>query len=160
MVNVYVICVGKLKEKYLADACNEYIKRMSAFCKLSVIEIQAKRLQDNPSKAEIERALSSEGDAILSKIPQNAFVFSMCIEGNHLSSTEFSQKIEGIGVAGRSNIVFIIGSSYGLSNKVKDCTDFKLSMSNMTFPHQLARVMLLEQIYRAFQISKGGRYHK
>ncbi|MCH5190053.1 MAG: 23S rRNA (pseudouridine(1915)-N(3))-methyltransferase RlmH, partial [Oscillospiraceae bacterium] len=118
------------------------------------------RLSDNPSEKEIENALKKEAAAIKAKMLPNAFVFSMCIEGKMLSSEELSRKIESIGVAGQNNIVFIIGSSFGLAEEIKRDSGLKLSMSPMTFPHKLARIMLLEQIYRAFSISHGGKYHK
>ena len=159
-MNVQLIVLGKLKEKYMKDFSDEYEKRLSAFCKLTVTELEPVRLSDNPSGKEIENALKKEASAIKSKMLPNAFVFSMCIEGKMLSSEELSKKIESIGVAGQNNIVFIIGSSFGLSEEIKKDSGLKLSMSPMTFPHKLARIMLLEQIYRAFSISHGGKYHK
>ena len=125
-----------------------------------MVELSPERLPENPSQSEIDRALTAEAKQILAKIPQNAYVFSMCIEGKQSSSEAFSQKLSEIAVNGKSNIVFIIGSSFGLSDEIKNMSDFKFSMSQMTFPHQMARIMLLEQIYRAFQISSGGKYHK
>ncbi len=160
MLSVTIICEGKLKEKYLRDACAEYSKRLNAFCKLNIIELTPKRLSDNPAQGEIEMALANEGKEILSKIPQNSFVYAMCIEGKQMPSEKLAVSIDACAVTGKSNIVFIIGGSFGLSDEVKKAADYKLSMSEMTFPHQLARVMLLEQIYRAFQISSGGKYHK
>ena len=160
MMQVLVICVGKLKEKYLTDACSEYIKRLSAFCKLQIIELSECKLPDSPSDAEIQKALEKEGDMILSKIPKDAFVFPMCIEGKMIDSPALSKKLVEIPIMGKSTVAFVIGSSCGLSTRVKDRGDFKLSMSPMTFPHQLARVMLLEQIYRGFMIAAGNKYHK
>ena len=160
MIGVTIICEGKLKEKYLRDACAEYSKRLNGFCKLNIIELNPKKLSDNPSTAEIENALGSEGKEILSKIPSNAFVYAMCIEGKQMPSPKLAKEIENCAVLGKSNVVFIIGGSFGLSEAVKKSADVRLSMSEMTFPHQLARIMLLEQIYRAFQISSGGKYHK
>lgn len=160
MIGITVICEGKLKEKYLRDALDEYKKRLSAYCKLNIIELQPHRIPDNPSDSEIANALELEGKEILSKIPNGAKVYSMCIEGKQLSSEELSYQIDDSGINGYNNITFIIGGSYGLSDAVKKATHFRLSMSKMTFPHQLARVMLLEQIYRSFQISTGGKYHK
>ena len=159
-MNVQLIVLGKLKEKYMKDFSEEYAKRLSAFCKLTVTELEPVRLSDNPSEKEIENALKKEAALIKSKMLPNAFVFSMCIEGKMLSSEELSKKIESIGVAGQNNIVFIIGSSFGLSEEIKKDSDVRLSMSPMTFPHKLARIMLLEQIYRAFSISHSGKYHK
>ncbi len=160
MQSVTVICVGKLKEKYLRDACDEYIKRLSAFCKLNVVELTPYRISENPSESEISSALETEGKEILSKISAGAKVYAMCIEGKQMPSEKLAQHLSSAAVQGFSNIVFIIGGSHGLSNAVKSRADFRLSMSEMTFPHQLARVMLLEQIYRAYQISSGGKYHK
>lgn len=160
MINLTVICIGKLKEQYLRDACDEYKKRLSAFCKLNIIELSPERLSDNPSQKEIEAALKNEGRAIIEKIPQGAYVYTMCIEGKQFSSQEFSRQLDEIAVSGKSQAVFVIGGSFGLSDEVKEKSNAKLSMSKMTFPHQLARVMLLEQLYRASQISIGSKYHK
>lgn len=160
MMNVTVIALAKLKESYMREFSSEYEKRLSAFCKLNIIELSPERLSDNPSDSEIETALLKETKLIKSKLPQNAYIFSMCIEGRQLSSPEFSEKLNNIALSGKSNVVFIIGSSFGLSDEIKNLSDFKFSMSKMTFPHQFARCMLLEQLYRAFQISIGGKYHK
>ena len=160
MLNITIIAVGKLKEQYLRDASAEYQKRLSAFCKLSIIEIPPEKLSDNPSAKEIENALNNEAKKIFEKIPKGAKVYSMCIEGKQRSSEELSEEIDNLAVEGASNIVFIIGGSFGLSDEVKKLSAFRLSMSKMTFPHQIARIMLLEQIYRAMQISIGTKYHK
>ena len=159
-MNITVIALGKLKEKYLTDAINEYAKRISAYGRLQIIELNPVRLSDNPSQTEIDNALSKEAEEIKKKIPNNSYVFSLCIEGKEKSSEAFAKAINDAAVNGKSNIVFIIGSSFGLSPEIKALSDFKLSFSPMTFPHQLMRVMLLEQIYRAFMISSGGKYHK
>ena len=160
MREITLICVGKLKEPYLISACNEYSKRLGAYTKLDVIELNEERLPQNPSDAEIERAMSREAQAIIQKIPKGAMVVAMCIEGKTCDSVEFSRRIFSAGVDGTSKICFIIGGSNGLAPEVKAQASRKLSMSPMTFPHHLARVMLLEQIYRAFQIGTGGSYHK
>ena len=160
MLNITIIAVGKLKEQYLRDASAEYQKRLSTFCKLSIIEIPPEKLSDNPSAKEIENALNNEAKKIIEKIPKGAKVYSMCIEGKQRSSEELSAEIDNLAVEGASNIVFIIGGSFGLSDEVKKLSAFRLSMSKMTFPHQIARIMLLEQIYRAMQISIGTKYHK
>lgn len=160
MQTVTIICEGKLKEKYLRDACAEYAKRLSAYCKLNIIELNPHRISENPSAAEIDAVLEAEAKEILAKIPNTAKVYAMCIEGKQMSSEKLSKEISSCAVQGFNNIVFIIGGSHGLSDSVKKRAAFKLSMSEMTFPHQLARVMLLEQIYRAYQISNGGKYHK
>ena len=159
-MNITVIALGKLKEKYLTDAISEYGKRISAYGKLQIIELNPVRLSDNPSQTEIDNALSKEAEEIKKKIPNNSYVFSLCIEGKEKSSESFAKAINDAAINGKSNIVFIIGSSFGLSHEIKNLSDFKLSFSPMTFPHQLMRVMLLEQIYRAFQINNNGKYHK
>lgn len=159
MLNINIICVGKLKESYLREAIEEYSKRMRPFCKLSIIELPEERVSDNPSTAQIRRAVTAESERMLQKIGKIDYAVALCIEGKNISSEELAEKIEGIQqVAGTAD--FLIGGSWGLSDAVKARADFKLSMGKMTFPHQLFRVMLLEQLYRAFQISKGTKYHK
>lgn len=160
MINITLIVLGKLKEKYLTMACDEYIKRLSALCKLNIIELSPVSLPDNPNDTQIEQALENEAKDISSKIPKNSKIVTMCIEGKGMSSKKFSEYFDNLALLGNSNITFIIGSSYGLSSKIKNMSDLKLSMSEMTFPHQLARVMLLEQIYRALMISSGRKYDK
>lgn len=160
MMNVQLIVLGKLKEKYMKDFAGEYEKRLSAYCKMSVVELEPVKLTDNPSQSEIDNALTKETKMIKDKIPKNSYVFSMCIEGKQMSSEELSQKLEDIALSGKNNVVFIIGSSFGLSDEIKQMSDFKFSMSKMTFPHKLARIMLTEQIYRGFSISNNGKYHK
>ena len=160
MLNITIIAVGKLKEQYLRDASAEYQKRLSTLCKLSIVEINPEKLSDNPSAKEIDNALNNEAKKIIEKIPKGAKVYSMCIEGKQRSSEELSAEIDNLAIEGASNIVFIIGGSFGLSDEVKKLSHFRLSMSKMTFPHQIARIMLLEQIYRAMQISIGTKYHK
>lgn len=161
MIKINLITIGKLKEKYWRDACAEYIKRLSAFCKIEVVELAEARLPDNPSQKEIIYALEQESKAIKPYCEKKSCVnIAMCIEGNHLSSTELSEKITGFAVQGFSTVNFIIGSSFGMAQEIKQKCQLKLSMSEMTFPHQLARVMLLEQIYRSFQIENNTKYHK
>ncbi len=159
-MNVTLICLGKLKEDYLRAACAEYTKRLGAFCRFQTVELEPARLSDNPSQSQIDAALEDEAKRITAKIPKGAACFAMCIEGKQHSSEKFSKVLQSASVEGGANVVFIIGSSFGLSEKIKQMSRYKLSMSEMTFPHQLARVMLLEQIYRAFQIESGGKYHK
>ncbi len=163
MLSVNIICVGNLKEKYWRDACDEYAKRLGAFCKFSIIEVPESRLPKSCSDADIARVIETEGERILDKLEKNAagsFVAAMCIEGRELSSVELAGQLEKIAVGGRSRVNFVIGGSYGLSGAVKSRADLQLSMSPMTFPHQLARVMLCEQIYRAFSINADSKYHK
>lgn len=160
MLTVNIICVGKLKEKYLRDAADEYIKRLGAFCKLNICELSPFRIPDNPNESQIKAALEDEGTRILQKIQQSDMVYALCIEGKEVSSEKLAAEIEKCTVNGYSTIDFVIGGSFGLSPEVKSRAAFRLSMSPMTFPHQLARIMLLEQIYRSFMISSGGKYHK
>lgn len=161
MLTVNFITVGKLKESYLREAADEYIKRLSGFCKIHVIEMAESRLDENPSVNQITTALSTEAKEILALMEgKRCYHIALCIEGKQLSSTELSRCIDQAAVRGNSTINFVIGSSYGLSDSVKEKSTLRLSMSKMTFPHQLSRVMLLEQVYRAFQISNSGRYHK
>lgn len=160
MQTVNVICIGKLKEKYLSDAIREYSTRLTPFCKFNIIELDEYRLPDKPSDAQIKICLEDEGRRILAKISKNSFVIPMCIEGKLVSSEELSAIVSDAAVCGKSTVDFVIGGSYGLSDEVKKRGDFRLSMGRMTFPHQLARVMICEQIYRSFQIMTGGKYHK
>lgn len=160
MLTVTVIALGKLKERYMRDFAAEYEKRLSAFCHLQIIELAPERLSERPSQSEIDRALAAEAKQIRAKLPQSAYAFAMCIEGKQQPSEVFSQKISTLAVSGVSNLVFILGSSFGLAEDIKKLADERFSMSEMTFPHQMARIMLLEQLYRAFQIANGGKYHK
>ena len=152
MLKITLITVGKLKEQYLRDAVKEYEKRLSTLCNLKNVEIDAVKLPDSPNETQISAALDMESTKIIASIPSGAYVIPMCIEGRQIDSVELSAKLQDLAVLGHSNVCFIIGGSYGLSDKVKQLASLKLSMSKMTFPHQLARVMLLEQIYRAFKI--------
>lgn len=159
-MNITVIALGKLKEKYLKDAVSEYSKRISAYGKLDIVELNPVKLSDSPSQTEIDNALAKEAEEIKKKIPNGSYVFSLCIEGKEKSSEQLAETIKDVTLNGKSSIVFIIGSSFGLSPEIKKLSDCRLSFSPMTFPHQLMRVMLLEQIYRAFQINTNGKYHK
>lgn len=160
MLKIKIICVGSLKEKYLKNAFLEYKKRLLSFCHFDVLEVSEYRLSNNPSRADIEKVKFEEGKKILSKISSGAHIITLCIEGKEMSSERLSSYIDSLTVNGVSEVNFVIGGSFGLSEKVKAVSNLKLSMSKMTFPHQLARVMLCEQVYRAFQISSGGKYHK
>lgn len=160
MMNVSIVCVGKLKEGYWRDACAEYSKRMGAFCKFQIIEVEEERVPDNASPAQIEKAVQAEGVRLLSKVMGGTRIVALCIEGRPMSSEALSANIQSVAVGGISSIAFIIGGSWGLSQEVKQQSSQRLSMSPMTFPHQLARVMLCEQLYRAFQIANDGKYHK
>ena len=160
MQKVSIICVGKLKEKFYAEAVSEYVKRLSRFCKLEIVELPEERLPENPSQAQIYAALAKEGVAIRAKIPSGAHVIAMCVEGKPRSSEELAQLMAQSALTGESHLVFLIGGSFGMHPSVKSLAAVKLSMSPMTFPHHLLRVMLLEQIYRGYQINAGTRYHK
>ena len=160
MLNIRLICVGKLKEKFYIDAAAEYVKRLQRHCKLELIELPEQRLPDDPSPAEIQKALRAEGDAIREKLPKGGAVIALCIEGKPCSSQELSRRMADFGVQGKTQLTFLIGGSVGLDEDLKRRADWRLSMSPMTFPHHMARIMLLEQIYRAYQINSGSRYHK
>lgn len=159
MLTVRIVCIGKLKEKYLKDAVEEYRKRLSPLCKFEITELSEEYTPDNPSASQIAQTVEKESEKLLSKIAPSDYVIAMCVEGKNLSSEELSERLERI-TLDHSAADFIIGGSWGLSDRLKDRADLKLSMGRMTFPHQLCRVMLSEQIYRAFQISKGTKYHK
>ena len=160
MLTINVICIGNLKEKYLKDAVVEYQKRLSSFAKFQIIELPEQKLPDNPSQSEINSALLKETEKIKSKIAKSSATVVLAIEGKELSSEKLAEKISEISLKGISTINFVIGSSFGLSEEIKREASFSLSMSPMTFPHQLARVMLCEQIYRAFSIINNTKYHK
>lgn len=159
MIKVTIIALGRLKEKYLTEAVKEYSKRLSRYCVLDILELEPVRLPENPSQSEINSALDKEAEMIIKKIPEGSEVYTLCVEGKQMSSPRFAEKVNAASNMGRS-LTFIIGSSYGLSEKVKKLSNIRLSLSEMTFPHQLFRVMLLEQIYRAFKINEGSAYHK
>ena len=160
MLSVHLICVGKLKEKFYREAVDEYVKRLSAYCKLNLLELPEQKLPQNPSQGEISAALEKEAEAIRAKIPPSSSVVAMCVEGRERSSEELAQMMQSWEQNSSKHLVFVIGGSYGLHPSVKQQAWVKLSMSPMTFPHHLARVMVLEQIYRAFKINEGSSYHK
>ncbi len=159
MLNVKIICVGNLKENYLKEAAAEYIKRLSAFCRLEIAELREHKLSDAPSEVEIGAALEEEADRILAAVPPRAAVIPLCVEGKQFSSEELSKKLDGFATS-HGAVCLIIGSSHGLSPRVKSRADLRLSVSELTFPHQLMRVLLLEVLYRCLNIQKGTRYHK
>lgn len=160
MQRINIILVGKLKDKFFNDAKSEYVKRLSAFCKVDFTEISPEDLPHNASKAQIEDALQKESRKVMAKVPKGSKIIAMCIEGKQYDSVKFAKVIENYAIGGDSTITFIIGSSYGLYDSIKNEADLKLSMSEMTFPHRLAGIMLLEQIYRAFTINNNIKYHK
>lgn len=160
MQKITVLCVGKLKETFYVQAVAEYQKRLSRFCKLEIVELAEQKLSDDPSPAEVEQSLLKEAAMIEEKLPKGGSVVAMCVEGKELSSVQLSRRMQQYASSGSSQITFLIGSSFGLHESVKKKADFRLSVSPMTFPHHLFRVMLLEQIYRAYQIESGAKYHK
>ncbi|MBR2370599.1 MAG: 23S rRNA (pseudouridine(1915)-N(3))-methyltransferase RlmH [Clostridia bacterium] len=161
MITVRLIALGNLKEQYLRDAVSEYAKRLKGFCNFELIQLKEAYLPDAPSQNEINAALESEGDRILALLSPKAYKIAMCVEGTQLSSEDFAAKIEWITVnTSSSEIVFIIGSSHGICDRVKRACDFRMSVSKLTLPHQLMRVVMLEAVYRAFNIIKGTKYHK
>lgn len=160
MQRVTVLCVGKLKEKFYIDAAAEYQKRLQRHCKLDIIELPEQRLPENPAPADIQRALRLEGESIRERLPKGGAVIALCIEGKTCSSEELSRRMSDYALQGKTQLTFLIGGSVGLDESLKREADWRLSMSPMTFPHHMARVMLLEQIYRAYQIESGTKYHK
>lgn len=160
MMNVTLLCVGRLREEYFSAACKEYEKRLKGFCRFETVIIEPERLSAEPSEKEILSALKKEGEELLRKIPAGAFVTALCVEGKQLGSERLAKLLDELPSRGYGNVAFIIGSSFGLSEEVKNAAQLRLSMSEMTFPHQLARVMLTEQLYRSFAIINNRKYHK
>ena len=158
-MNINIICAGKIKEKYFTDAVNEYAKRLSRFVKLNIIEVPDEKIPENTSEKEMETVKNKEGERILSKLPPSSFIVTLCIEGKELSSVDLARKIADISMTS-SSISFIIGGSLGLSDEVKARSRLRLSFGRMTLPHQLMRVVLAEQLYRAFKINNNESYHK
>ena len=159
-MNITVICIGKLKEKYWTAAIDEYSKRLKGYCSLDIIELKEARLPDKAGPAEELAVKEAEGEEILKKIKDNQYVITLEVKGKMLSSEKLAEKIDSLGLEGNSNVVFVIGGSLGLSAAVSKRANFKLSFSEMTFPHQMMRVILLEQVYRAFKINRNEAYHK
>lgn len=159
-MNIRIIAVGKLKEKYWRDAVEEYAKRLGAYCSLEIVEIKESPLRANPSAADEEAVKAAEGEDILRHISRGNYVITLEIKGRSLTSEQLAEKMAGLALGGKSNIAFVIGGSLGLSPEVSKRADYKLSFSAMTFPHQMMRVILLEQIYRSFKINRNETYHK
>jgi len=159
-MNITVISIGKLKETYWAEAIKEYSKRLSKYCTLAINELKEEKISDNASNAEEMAVKEGEGKSILKQIKKDAYVIALEIQGKELTSEALSEKIEALGILGKSDLVFVIGGSIGLSNEVLARADLRLSFSKMTFPHQMMRVILLEQIYRSFKIIRNETYHK
>ena len=160
MLSIRLICVGKLREQFYVDAFAEYSKRLSAYCKFECIELNETKLGASPSDKEIAAALDKEAGDIERAIGKDAYVIAMCVEGRQLKSEDFARRINELAVSGRGRLCFVVGGSFGLSPKIKQRADMRLGMSEMTFPHHLARVMALEQLYRAEAIQAGSKYHK
>lgn len=159
-MNIKIITVGKLKEKYLKMGIDEYTKRLGAYCKIELIEVSDEKAPEKLSEAEMLQVKEKEGERILAKIPENAYVFALAIEGKQRTSEEFSKEIEQLGIQGKSNLAFVIGGSLGLSQAVMKRSNTPISFGKMTLPHQLMRLVLVEQVYRGFRIMKGEPYHK
>lgn len=159
-MNITVISVGKLKEKYLKEAIQEYATRLTKYCKLDIIEVPDEKAPENMSPAEEEIVKQKEGQSILRNIKDDTYVIALAIQGKQLSSEKFAELINGLGIRGKSNLAFVIGGSLGLSEEILKRADYHLSFSAMTYPHQLMRVILLEQVYRGFRIIRGEPYHK
>lgn len=159
-MKITVLAVGKVKEKFYRDALAEYAKRLSRYCKLSIIEVEDEKTEENVSESQVGLIKEREGKRLLRHLPQDAWRIALAIDGKKMDSVAFSQKIEKLGVSGKSHVVFIIGGSLGLHDDVLRAADEKISFSDMTFPHQLMRVILLEQIYRGFRIANNEPYHK
>ena len=160
MFQITLITVCKLKEKFYLSAVEEYEKRLKGYCKFQIIELPEYRLPENPSPAEITSGLEKEAESIIAKIPKGSWFCVLTPEGKLLSSEALAEKLASVKLSGKNSAVFLIGSSFGIAPRVKELADFKLSMSPMTFPHHLARVMVLEQLYRAEAIQAGSKYHK
>lgn len=159
-MNIRIICIGKLKERYWTEAVNEYAKRLNNYCQLTIEELKEARLPDKSTPALEEQVKKAEGQGILSRIKGQDYVITLEVQGKAVSSQQVAQKLESLAVEGKSNLVFIIGGSLGLSGEVSKRADLQLSFSKMTFPHQMMRVILLEQVYRSFKIIRKEVYHK
>lgn len=160
MFNITLICMGKCKEKFYISAAEEYVKRLGGYCRFQLLELPEYRLPDDPSDAEIQQGLLKEAEAIEKSIPKGSWLCTLTPEGKMLSSEELADTMKQVKNSGKSSACFLIGSSFGIHPSIKAKADFKLSMSKMTFPHHLARVMVLEQLYRAEAIQAGSKYHK
>ena len=160
MFSITLISMGRLKEKFYLSAAAEYSKRLGAYCTFQLLELPEHRLSDSPSPAEIQTGLEKEADLIISKIPKGAWFCVFTPEGKNISSEDFAQKLKEVKLSGKSSACFLIGSSFGIAERIKQMADAKISMGKMTFPHHLARIMVLEQLYRAEAIQAGSKYHK
>lgn len=158
-MKITIVCAGKIKEKYLTAGINEFLKRLKPMAQVEVLEIHEEKMPDNPSAAEKEQVLQKEGEKLLKLVPSGSFLFVLDVYGEELSSEKLAAKIDKLGLGGRSSLTFLIGGAFGLSREVRQAADMKLSFSQMTFTHQMVRLLLVEQIYRAFKINRGEKYH-
>lgn len=158
-MKITIACVGKIKEKYLTQGIEEFTKRLTPFCKLETLSINEEKMPDNPSSAEKEQVLDRETKRLMAIIPENSYVILLDVIGKQISSPELAEKIDALALAGTSHITFVIGGAFGYTDALRKKADFALSFSKMTFTHQMIRLLLVEQIYRAFKISRGEKYH-
>lgn len=158
-MRINIVTAGKIKEKYLTAGINEFLKRLGPFANVKIIEINEEKMKDNPSEAEKQQTLAQEGQRLLKQVPEGSYLIVLDVYGQQLSSEKLAEKIQSLGLQGKSNITFLIGGAFGLSQEVRQAADFRLSFSPMTFTHQMIRLLLVEQIYRAFKINRGEKYH-
>ena len=158
-MKITIVCAGKLKEKYLTAGISEFLKRLKPMAQVEILEVHEEKMPDNPSAAEKQLVLQKEGEKLLKLVPSGSYLFVLDVYGEELSSEELAERIDKLGVSGRSSLTFLIGGAFGLSGEVRQAADMKLSFSRMTFTHQMVRLLLVEQIYRAFKINRGEKYH-
>ena len=158
-MKITIVCAGKIKEKYLTAGINEFLKRLKPMAQVEVLEVHEEKMPDGPSEAEKQQVLQKEGEKLLKLVPSGSYLFVLDVYGEELSSEELAERIDKLGVSGRSSLTFLIGGAFGLSREVRQAADMKLSFSRMTFTHQMVRLLLVEQIYRAFKINRGEKYH-
>ena len=158
-MKITVVTAGKIKEKYLKAGINEFLKRLGPFANVKIVEINEEKMKDNPSEAEKQQTLQQEGQRLLRQVPEGSYLFVLDVYGQQLSSEKLAAKLDSLALQGRSNITFLIGGAFGLSEEVRQAADFRLSFSPMTFTHQMIRLLLVEQIYRCFKINRGEKYH-
>ena len=158
-MKITIVCAGKLKEKYLTAGISEFLKRLKPMAQVEILEVHEEKMPDNPSAAEKEQVLQKEGEKLLKLVPSGSYLFVLDVYGEELSSEELAERIDKLGVSGRSSLTFLIGGAFGLSREVRGAADMKLSFSRMTFTHTMVRLLLVEQIYRAFKINRGEKYH-
>ena len=158
-MKITIVAAGKIKEKYLTAGINEFLKRLGPFANVTIVEINEEKMKDNPSEAEKQQVLAAEGQRLLKQVPEGSYLFVLDVYGKAVSSEALSEKIQKLGLEGKSSITFLIGGAFGLSEEVRQAADFRLSFSPMTFTHQMIRLLLVEQIYRSFKIARGEKYH-